>query len=60
MAMSTPEPDPATAAAMEEEPDFADEHSRPTYADEQADSVNTTPDESTPEGTAGAGGMDPE
>ncbi|MFI9007955.1 hypothetical protein ACIGNX_12060 [Actinosynnema sp. NPDC053489] len=57
--MSTPEPDPTTAAAMEEEPDFADEHSRPTYADEQSGSANTTPDESTPEGAGGAGGMDP-
>lgn len=55
MAVTTPEPDPAAA-----EPDFADEHSRPTYADEQAGSANTTPDESTPEGTAGAGGMDPD
>jgi hypothetical protein len=56
MAVTTPEPDPATAG----EPDFADEHSRPTYADEQSGSANTTPDESTPEGTAGAGGMDPD
>ncbi|MEU4442446.1 hypothetical protein AB0K14_06410 [Actinosynnema sp. NPDC050801] len=57
--MSTPEPDPVTAAAMEEEPDFADEHSRPTFADEQQGSSATTPDESTPEGRAGDGGMDP-
>jgi hypothetical protein len=60
MAMSTPEPDPVTAAAMEEEPDFAAEHSRPTYADEQQGSADTAPDEATPEGTAGAGGMDPD
>jgi hypothetical protein len=44
---------------MEEEPDFADEHSRPTFADEQQGSSATTPDESTPEGRAGDGGMDP-
>lgn len=56
--MSTPEIDPVTAADMEQEPDFADEHSRPTVADEQAGSANTTPDESTPDGKAGAGGMD--
>ncbi|QQQ79260.1 hypothetical protein IOD16_13035 [Saccharothrix sp. 6-C] len=45
--MTTPEPDPAAA----DEPDLADE---------QAGSANTTPDESTPDGTAGAGGMDPD
>ncbi|MCE6996486.1 hypothetical protein LZG04_17005 [Saccharothrix sp. S26] len=56
MAVTTPEPDPVTAAAMEEEPDFADEHTRPTYADDQSDSANTAPDESTPDS---AGGMDP-
>ncbi|NUT52576.1 MAG: hypothetical protein HOV94_35600 [Saccharothrix sp.] len=54
--MSTPEPDPATRSAMEDEPDFADEHTRPTVADEQAGSANTAPDESTPRGE---GGMDP-
>ncbi|MFE2757955.1 hypothetical protein ACFXGA_38725 [Actinosynnema sp. NPDC059335] len=57
--MTTPEPDPVTASSMEDEPDFAAEHSRPTFADEQRGSANTAPDESTPEGEAGAGGMDP-
>jgi hypothetical protein len=47
--MTTPEPD---------EPDFADEHSRPTFADEQANQPNTEPDESVPR--VDAGGMDPE
>jgi hypothetical protein len=56
--MSTPEIDPTTAAAMEDEPDFAGEHTRPTVADEQAGSANTEPDESVPEGAAGDGGMD--
>ncbi|WP_158841476.1 hypothetical protein [Saccharothrix deserti] len=56
--MSTPEIDPATAAEMEREPDFADEHTRPTVADEQAGTPNTRPDESTPEGEGGDGGMD--
>ncbi|MFD1151111.1 hypothetical protein [Saccharothrix hoggarensis] len=56
--MSTPEIDPVTAAAMEEEPDFADEHTKPTFADEQAGSSNTEPDESTPDGEGGDGGMD--
>lgn len=58
--MSTPEIDPVTASVMEEEPDFAEEHTRPTVADEQAGSANTTPDESTPEGKGGDGGMDPD
>ncbi|MDQ0846985.1 hypothetical protein [Streptomyces sp. V1I6] len=40
----------------EEEPDFADEHSRPTYADEPS---TENPDESVPSGEGGDGGMDP-
>jgi hypothetical protein len=51
--------DPVTAASMEEEPDFADEHTSPTLADEQAGKVNTEPDESVPRGEGGDGGMDP-
>lgn len=57
--MNTPELDPTTAADHEDEPDFAGEHTRPTVADEQAGTPNTRPDESTPEGEAGDGGMDP-
>jgi hypothetical protein len=56
--VSTPEIDPVTASAMEDEPDFADEHTRPTVADEQSGTANTEPDESVPEGRAGDGGMD--
>lgn len=48
-AMTTPETD---------EPDFAEEHSRPTVADEQANQPNTEPDESVPRDDAG--GMEPE
>ncbi|ONI92099.1 hypothetical protein ALI22I_05625 [Saccharothrix sp. ALI-22-I] len=56
--MNTPEIDPVTAAEMEREPDFAEEHTRPTFADEQTGTANTQPDESTPEGEGGDGGMD--
>ncbi|HEY7594796.1 MAG TPA: hypothetical protein VH969_16715 [Actinophytocola sp.] len=43
------------AAPPEAEPDFADEHTRPTYADEP----NTEQaDESVPRDRGGAGGMD--
>lgn len=44
------------ASDPEEEPDFADEHSRPTYADEPS---TEEPDESVPSGEGGDGGMDP-
>jgi hypothetical protein len=40
----------------EREPDFAEEHSRPTYADEPS---TEEPDESVPSGEGGDGGMDP-
>lgn len=36
--------------------DFAQEHSRPTFADEPS---TEGPDESVPRGRGGAGGMDP-
>lgn len=36
----------------EHEPDFAEEHKRPGYEDEDADSPATTRDESVPEGPA--------
>jgi hypothetical protein len=41
--------------AAVDEPDFADEHSRPTYADEQADDPGMAADESRPDDS---GGMD--
>lgn len=46
--------DPVTAAS-EEEPDFADEHTRPTYRDEPGTERR---DESVPSGNGGDGGMD--
>jgi hypothetical protein len=58
--MSTPEIDPNTAEAMEEDADFAGEHTKPTYADEHSQNEDLERDESTPKGTAGDGGMDPE
>jgi hypothetical protein len=51
--MSRPEIDPVTAESMEQDADFADEHTRPTYADE--DSPEQASDESVPDGE---GGMD--
>jgi len=51
--VSGPEIDPVTAESMEEDADFAAEHTRPTYADE--DSPEKAPDESVP---GGEGGMD--
>ncbi|MQA07250.1 MAG: hypothetical protein GEU98_01640 [Pseudonocardiaceae bacterium] len=53
--MTEPEIDPATARDSEDDPDFADEHARPTYRDEPAPEES---DESVPEGQAGDGGMD--
>ena len=40
---------------LQDDPDFADEHSRPTYADEQDDDPGMEADESTPDDS---GGMD--
>jgi hypothetical protein len=51
--MSRPEIDPVTAESMEQDADFAEEHTRPTYADE--DSPEGASDESVPED---GGGMD--
>lgn len=44
-----------TASAMEDDPDFGSEHTRPTVADDQ----ERPSDESVPEGRGGDGGMDP-
>jgi hypothetical protein len=49
----TPEIDQNTADSMEEDADFADEHTRPTFADEG--SPEGAEDESVPDGH---GGMD--
>jgi hypothetical protein len=51
--MSGPQIDPNTAESMEEDADFAAEHTRPTYADE--DSPEGAEDESVPHDD---GGMD--
>ena len=40
---------------VQDDPDVADEHSRPTYADEQDDDPGMEADESTPDD---GGGMD--
>jgi hypothetical protein len=50
-----PEIDKNTAESMLEDADFADEHTKPTFSDEEAPEG---PDESVPEDDAGAGGMD--
>lgn len=44
------------APEPEDEPDFADEHSRPTHAEEPS---TEEADESVPSGEGGDGGMDP-
>jgi hypothetical protein len=47
----------SSAQKMSTEPDFADEHDKPTYADEHEDRPSMGKDEATPDGLAG---MDPE
>lgn len=55
--MSRPEDlNPVTAEDMLEQPDFADEHKRPTFADEQANDPGMEPDETMPRDH---GGHDP-
>lgn len=44
--MSTPNIDPRTAAEMQEEPDFADEHTKTTHADEHPTGEDLETDES--------------
>jgi hypothetical protein len=51
--MTGPDIDPDTAESMEQDADFAGEHTRPTFADEQ--SPEKAPDESVPDDE---GGMD--
>ncbi|ALG10695.1 hypothetical protein [Kibdelosporangium phytohabitans] len=51
--MTGPEIDANTAASMEEDADFASEHTKPTFADE--DNPEGSENESVPEGD---GGMD--
>ena len=47
--------EPEEREQVDSEPDFADEHTRPTYADEPA---TESSDESVPDDRGGAGGMD--
>ncbi|MFI5717722.1 hypothetical protein [Nocardia sp. NPDC051750] len=51
--MNTPNPDPRTAADLEDEPDFAEEHAEPTHADEHPVGEVIETDESTPRGSSG-------
>lgn len=53
--MSTPNIDPTTAESMQQDADFADEHTKPTHADEHPTDEQLETDESTPRGH---GGMD--
>ncbi|MFI6867822.1 hypothetical protein [Nocardia sp. NPDC050406] len=57
--MSTPEIDPTSAAARQEDADFAGEHSKPTHADEHSQPEDIERDESSPRGEGGDGGLDP-
>lgn len=50
--------DEDTAESEMEDADFGEEGDNTTFAGEQADRVNTDPDESTPEGRGGDGGLD--
>jgi hypothetical protein len=54
VAVTNPDYD-ARAEEPENEPDFADEHTRPTYSDEPS---TEDADESVPRGRGGDGGMD--
>ncbi|MEU4673399.1 hypothetical protein AB0F91_36955 [Amycolatopsis sp. NPDC023774] len=54
--MSTPEIDPVTAESMEQDADFGQEHTEPTFRDQPpASSDNNTEDE----GGGDHGGMQP-
>ncbi len=51
--MSTPNVDPTTAESMQQDADFADEHTKPTHADEHPAGAELETDESTPSGHSG-------
>ncbi|MEU7145258.1 GNAT family N-acetyltransferase [Nocardia sp. NPDC046473] len=53
--MSGPDKDRTTAEVQQQEPDFAQEHTKPTHADEHPKGAELETDESTPDGH---GGMD--
>ncbi|MBF6222283.1 MULTISPECIES: hypothetical protein [Nocardia] len=52
--MSTPNVDPTTAESMQQDADFADEHTKPTHADEHPTGEELETDESTPRGHSGS------
>ncbi|MBF6133384.1 hypothetical protein IU501_10275 [Nocardia otitidiscaviarum] len=56
--MNTPEIDPTTARERQREADFAEEHSKPTHADEHPQGETIERDESSPEGEGGDGGLE--
>jgi hypothetical protein len=58
--MSTPEIDPVTAESMQQDSDFGEEHTEPTYSDQAPTGDDVGSDEASPEGKGGDGGMDPD
>ncbi|WP_434533289.1 hypothetical protein [Amycolatopsis carbonis] len=54
--MSTPEIDPVTAESMEEDADFGDEHTEPTFRDQPPETPGARTED---EGGGDHGGMDP-
>ncbi|MGW4487433.1 hypothetical protein ACWEOE_26745 [Amycolatopsis sp. NPDC004368] len=54
--MSTPEIDPVTAESMQEDADFGEEHTEPTFRDQVPEPSGTTTED---EGRSDHGGMDP-
>jgi hypothetical protein len=54
--MSTPEIDPVTAESMEEDADFADEHTAPTFRDQDPAGAE---DPGTEDRGGDSGGMEP-
>lgn len=54
--VSTPEIDPVTAESMQEDADFGEEHTEPTFRDQVPEPSGTTTED---EGRSDHGGMDP-
>jgi hypothetical protein len=54
--VSNPDLDPVTAESMQQDADFAEEHTKATHADEHPAGEDLETDESTPKGSSG---MDP-
>ncbi|WP_067681598.1 hypothetical protein [Nocardia miyunensis] len=51
--MGGPDIDPITAESMQQDADFAEEHTKPTHADEHPEGEELESDESTPQGLSG-------